>query len=215
MKSKIKKLQITCDGGAATGKTTGAKMIAKYYNLKFMSSGLLYRYATYLLLKHKPINRVSFLRKKFSNLNYKKLKKLNLHTPQISENSAIIAKVLAIRKILKNYQLKFVNKYKNCVIEGRDSGTKVLPTSNVKFFFVCSPMIAAKRRFKELKRKNPKINFKSVKKALKSRNLADTTRKHSKLTMHKTSVVVDTGIYNSKQKMLNKMIKHVEKVLNS
>ena len=30
-----KKLKITCDGGAATGKSTGAKMIAKKYKLAF------------------------------------------------------------------------------------------------------------------------------------------------------------------------------------
>ena len=53
MKSLSKNLRITCDGGAATGKTTGAKMIAKKYGLKFLSSGLLYRYSSYLILKHK------------------------------------------------------------------------------------------------------------------------------------------------------------------
>ena len=51
---KLKKIDnfiISCDGGAASGKTTGAKLIAKKYNLKFLSSGMLYRYAGYLLLK--------------------------------------------------------------------------------------------------------------------------------------------------------------------
>ena len=35
MKFKNKSIQISCDGGAATGKSTGAKMIAKKYKLKF------------------------------------------------------------------------------------------------------------------------------------------------------------------------------------
>ena len=51
MKYKNKNIQISCDGGAATGKSTGAKMIARKYKLKFLSSGLLYRYASYLLIK--------------------------------------------------------------------------------------------------------------------------------------------------------------------
>ena len=80
-------MQISCDGGAATGKTTGAKMISKKYNLKFLSSGLLYRYASYLILKFKPENKILFLQKNFKKLNYKKLNKINLHTPKISENS--------------------------------------------------------------------------------------------------------------------------------
>ena len=54
LKLKNKFLKITCDGGAATGKSTGAKLIAKKYKLAFLSSGLLYRYASYLILKHKP-----------------------------------------------------------------------------------------------------------------------------------------------------------------
>ena len=100
-------MQISCDGGAATGKSTGAKMIAKKYNLKFLSSGLLYRYSGYLILKHKPKNKVNFLKKKFKNLNYQKLNKINLHTPKISAYSAVIAKVNEIRKILKKFQINF------------------------------------------------------------------------------------------------------------
>ena len=85
LKYKSKYLQISCDGGAATGKSTGAKMISKKYNLKFLSSGLLYRYASYLILKKKPKNRINFLKNKFKNFNYKKLYKLNLHSQKISE----------------------------------------------------------------------------------------------------------------------------------
>ena len=70
MKYKIKIIQISCDGGAATGKTTAAKMISKKYKLKFLSSGLLYRYASYLLMRNKSINKLSFLKKKFKD--YKK-----------------------------------------------------------------------------------------------------------------------------------------------
>ena len=56
MRYKNKFIQVACDGGAATGKSTGAKMISKKYKLKFLSSGLLYRYASYLILKYKPKN---------------------------------------------------------------------------------------------------------------------------------------------------------------
>ena len=67
-------MQISCDGGAATGKSTGAKMISKKFNLNFLSSGLLYRYASFLILKYKPNKEIDLLKKKFKNLNYKKLK---------------------------------------------------------------------------------------------------------------------------------------------
>ena len=152
MKFKNKKLQITCDGGAATGKSTGGKLIAKKYNLKFLSSGLLYRYASFILLKYKPKNQVSFLKKKFKKLNYKDLNKIDLHTQEISLKSSIIAKIYKIREILKNYQINFAKKNKRCCIEGRDISTKILPNSDVKFFFKCNLNIASFRRYQELKK---------------------------------------------------------------
>ena len=208
--SKNKSIQISCDGGAATGKSTGAKMIAKKYNLKFLSSGLLYRYASYLIIKYKPKNKIIFLKSKFINLNYKKLEKINLHSPAISEKSAKIAKERKIREILKRFQISFSKKYKNCCIEGRDISTKILPRSDVKFFFRCNLNIAAKRRYEELKKTNPNIKIKDVKKALRIRNILDTKRKNSPLLKHRDSVEIDTGKLN-KRAMLAKMIKHVEK----
>ena len=210
MKYKNKNIKITCDGGAATGKSTGAKLIAKKYGLSFLSSGLLYRYATYLLIKYKPKNRISFLRKKFQNLNYNKIKKINLHTQLVSKNAAIIAKIRPVRNILKNYQIKFIKKNKGCVLEGRDASTKIMPNSDVKFFFICSLNIASRRRLKELKKKQKKITFKEVKKALHDRNMLDINRKISPLQKHPDAVVVDTGKLNIKS-MVAKMSKFIDK----
>ena len=205
-------MQISCDGGAATGKSTGAKMIARKYNLKFLSSGLLYRYASYLILRFKPKNRVSFLKDRFKKLNYKQLNKINLNSPKISEHSASIAKINKIRAILKKYQLNFSKKHKNCCIEGRDISTKILPNSDVKFFFKCNLNIAAKRRYIELKKLNSNIKYKDVKKALRIRNFSDINRKNSPLLKHRDSIEIDTGKLN-KQAMLAKMSKYVERVL--
>ena len=212
MRLKSNYLQISCDGGASTGKSTGAKMISKKYNLKFMSSGLLYRYAGYLILKFKPKNKINFLGKKFYQLKYQKLEKINLHTQEISDTSAKIAKINKVRKILKKYQLSFVKKYPNCCIEGRDISTKILPNSKIKFFFVCSLNKASIRRFKELKKHNSNLKLKDVKKSLRIRNLSDTNRKNSPLLKHRDSVVIDTGKL-SKQAMINKMSNEIKRVL--
>ena len=192
-----------------TGKSTGAKMISKKYNLKFLSSGLLYRYASFLILKHKPKMRLNLLNLNLKILIIKRLKKIDLHTPDISAHTSIIAKVKKIRDILKIFQIKFSKKNKNCCIEGRDISTKILPSSDLKFFFKCSLQIAATRRYKELKKKNPKIKFEEVKKALRIRNIKDTKRKHSPLLKHRNSIEIDTGKL-TKQAMLAKMSRYVE-----
>tara|TARA_B100000123_G_C25681914_1_gene406813 strand:- start:35 stop:694 length:660 start_codon:yes stop_codon:yes gene_type:complete len=210
LKYKDRVLRISCDGGAATGKSTGGKLISKKYNLKFLSSGLLYRYAAYLILKFKPKNKIIFLKKKFNSLSLKKLNMLNLHTQTISEYSAVIAKIYEIRKILKKYQTNFAKKNKNCCIEGRDIGTVIMKNADIKFFFTCNLNTASKRRFNELRKKNPKLKFKEVKKAMRIRNNLDRLRTISPLIKPKNAVIVPTDKLKNIKGMIKRMSKFVD-----
>ena len=208
--NKNSKLHIACDGSAASGKTTGAKLIAKKYNLKFLSSGLLYRYAAYQILKNNNY-KISFLKSKFKTLNLNKLNKLNLQTQEISNFSSVIAKKLTIRKILKKFQRDFAKKNKRICIEGRDIGSVILPKADIKFFFKCSLEIATNRRFKELRKKNKGISRAEVKKSLKLRNLSDIKRKNSPLLKTRDAVLIDTGKTKNIKDMLKKMSVILEK----
>jgi CMP/dCMP kinase len=215
---KLKKnheMIISCDGGAASGKTTGAKRISKKYGLNFLSSGLLYRYASYLIIKEKPKNKITFIKKKFKNLNIKKLNRLNLHSAEISEHTSIIAKEKKVRDILKSFQKKFSKRYSRCCIEGRDIGTVILPKADIKFFFKCDLNTAARRRFKELRKRNPKIKFKDVKKSIKIRNYRDVSRKNSPLLKSSDAIIVDTGKLRNIAGMINQMSKIVEYKIKS
>ena len=113
---------------------------------------------------------------------------------------------------MKNFQILFARKNKNCCIEGRDISTKILPNSDVKFFFKCNLNIAAIRRFRELKKSNNKIKMKDVRKALRARNNQDSKRKNSPLLKHRDAIEIDTGKLN-KHAMLVKMSKYVVKVI--
>ena len=117
-----------------------------------------------------------------------------------------------MRKILKKFQTDFSKKNKYCCIEGRDISTKILPQSNLKFFFKCNLKTAAARRYKELKKTNSKIKLKDVKKALRIRDISDIKRKNSPLLKHRDSVQIDTGKLD-KSAMIAKMSKYVEKIL--
>ena len=132
---KHHKLIIAADGSAASGKTTGAKLISKKYGLQFLSSGLLYRYASYQLLKYKPNNTTLFLKKKLNDLNLKKLNNKILRTPKISAHTSIIANNQNTNTVLKIFQKKFAKKSNKVCIEGRDIGTVILPKADIKFFF--------------------------------------------------------------------------------
>jgi len=204
------KLVIAADGSAASGKTTGSKKISKKYGLQFLSSGLLYRYASYQLLKYKPKNTIPFLKKCFSALNLKQLDNKKLHSPEISSYTSVIAKEKKIRNVLKEFQKKFAMKYNKVCIEGRDIGTVILPKADIKFFFKCNLNVAAKRRFKELKKTNKRITFAEVKKAMHIRDNLDKKRKNSPLIQAENAVIVQTDKLKNIRGMLNKMSKTIE-----
>ena len=212
---KYHKLVIAADGSAASGKTTGAKKISKKYGLKFLSSGLLYRFASHQILGYRPKNKIAFLKKKFRKLNLKKLNNINLHSTKISEHTSIIAKEKKIRLILKSFQKKFSKKFNKVCIEGRDIGTVILPKADIKFFFKCDLNTAAKRRFKELKKKNKKIKFQTVKKQLQIRNFRDVSRKNSPLLKSPDAVIVDTGKLRKIPQMMIEMSEVVERKIKS
>jgi len=207
---KHHKLVIAADGSAASGKTTGSNLISRKYGLQFLSSGLLYRYASYLLLRYKPKNTINFLKERFKKLSLKKLNNKHLHSPEISAHASIIAKEKNIRNILKTFQKKFSKKYNKVCIEGRDIGTVILPKADIKFFFKCNLDVAAKRRFKELRKKNKRINFDEVKKAMHIRDILDKKRKNSPLIQSENAVVVQTDKLKNIKGMLNKMSAIIE-----
>ena len=215
---KLKKVNnrtliVAIDGSGGSGKSLGAKLISKKYKLNLLNSGLCYRFASFLILKNNPKNKISFLKKKFKNLNYKHFEDLNLHTQEISDYTALIAKQKKIRQIIKNFQKKFARKYKKIAIEGRDTASKILnknPRYDVAFFFKCNLNIAAHRRWKDLKTLNKQITFREVKKSLKKRNSLDMKRRFSPLIRVKDSIIIRTDVL-SKKAMITKMSKEIEK----
>ena len=206
---KNKRVLIVIDGSSGSGKSTAAKLFAKKFSFSVLYSGLIYRYAAKKILEDRPQNKINYLSSLIKKINYNKIKKLNLHTQEISSYSAVIAKEKKIRKIItNNFQKKFVKKFRKVIIEGRD-GAKIFPNANVKFFVVCRPLkIAAKRRWLQIKKKQ-KISFEEVYIDLKKRDFMDKNRKYSKLERHPDSVYINTAKLN-KFEVLKYMIKTIE-----
>ena len=139
LKKKIK-LLIACDGGAASGKTTAAKLISKKYNLHFLSSGLLYRYVSYKLLSKKNLkNKYNYIKKITGKITLKKLKNKKLFRRNETEYASKIAKSKKIRILLKKFQKNFSKQNLVC-IEGRDIASIICPNADIKLFFKCDIM---------------------------------------------------------------------------
>ena len=205
-------LRVACDGESASGKSTAAKLISIKYKLFYMNSGLLFRYASHLIIKHKPKKIIPFLRKKFKNLNYKQVTLLNLHAQEISNHVAVLATQKKVRLIIRNFQKKIIKKHHRICCEGRDQASTILkkkPRYNVAFYFRCNLATASYRRWLDLKKKVP---LKEVNKSLRARTMLDKKRRHNPLKKVADAVLIRTDILGKKA-MVAKMSKEIEKVL--
>ena len=212
MKFKNKPLRIACDGESASGKSLASKLIGHKYGLFVLNSGLAYRYASFLIIKNKPKRIIPFLKKKFKNLDYKKISKRNLHTQEISHHVVGLAKKKEVRKIIRIWQHKKIRKYPRICCEGRDQASTILkknPKYDVAFYFSCNLKIASLRRWRDLKKKIP---LKEVEKSLKNRTLQDKKRRQNPLIKVPNAVEIRTHLL-TKLQMVQKMSKEIDKKL--
>ena len=211
---KLKKLIIACDGESASGKSTAAKLVSKKYKLSLVNSGLLYRYCSKLIIKYKPKSIISFLEKRFKSISYKEISRQKLHSEEISNHVAVLAKDKKVREIVNQLQMKIIRTNNRICVEGRDIASKILsknPKYDVAFYFKCSLEVAAHRRWLDLKKSVP---LKEVKKSLKLRTKLDKKRKNSPLIKVKDAILVRSDQLNKRQ-VLAKMSKAVDKIITN
>ena len=86
------KFSIAIDGGSASGKTTGSKIISKKFGFKLLSSGKLYRYVSYKIIKNKFKYNKNFIRNISKNISISKLSSNKLYSIDVTKLASIIAK---------------------------------------------------------------------------------------------------------------------------
>lgn len=118
-----------------------------------------------------------------------------LRTEVISQMASKISVFPFVRekylKIAKEFAIR-----NNCVMEGRDIGSVVMPDADVKIFLTANENIRAMRRFEEAKLRGQKVKFEDVLKDLRERDLRDTTRTEAPLKPCKDSIIVDNSDMN-------------------
>ena len=213
-----KKIIITIDGPAASGKGELSKAIAQDLNLYYLETGIFYR-----LLAKEMIGRennvvqvlqvISKLNKEKLDIELKNIK--NLYTNEISELASTLAKKAIVRKFIlkiqKHYLNSFSSKFSGAIIEGRDCGTVVAPDADIKIFLTAKLDVRAKRRFEQLNYNNiKKITLESVKHDLSKRDKRDKSRKLSPLKKAGDAILLDNTEYS-----FNKTINIVKKIIFS
>ena len=218
--NKNKKIIVAADGPVACGKTSILKKIVEKFGSKkatFLDSGLLYRYLTLVHLesKKKKID-IFYLIKYLKKISIADLQNPKLHSIAVSNKVSEIAKIKLIRQELLPVQrnLIFNCPQKIVLVGGRDIASTVIPGnfSDIKLYIDCDVKVRAKRRYLELKNmKNEKnINYHEILKALKARDLADSTRAISPLKKIKDSILIDNS-FNDICRTINKISLLIER----
>ena len=199
-------INVAIDGPAGAGKSTVARGAAAKLGFIYVDTGALYRavgvYALGKDLDTKDAEAVASVlpeitvELKFIDgvqhvfLNGKDVS-VEIRTPDASMAASNVSAIPAVRSFLFDLQRDIASK-NNCIMDGRDIGTVVLPHAQVKIFLTADPEERAMRRYKELIVKDPGVKYEDVLADLKVRDYQDSHREIAPLKPAEDSVVYNT-----------------------
>ena len=211
----MKKIIVTIDGPAASGKGKIASYISKKWKLKHLDSGNLYRGLAFLLLQNKiDLNSEVEIKKglkKIKNISFRRYKKLR--TEKISKAASKVAVFQFVRSYINKIQQNYV--YSNLkktgfVVDGRDIGSKVFKNANIKLYIDVNEQNRAKRRYKQLIDTGEKSIYPKILKDIKLRDKKDINRKNSPLVVPNGAIVIDNnGTFTATISKINKIIENI------
>ena len=195
---KNSKPVIAIDGTAGSGKGTLAKNLSRKLNFDHLDTGLLYRIYAFESIKEdrKELPAKINFNKWFTNAD----KLESLRSEEISRLASEISQSTEIRKSLVNFQRNFANnppKGKGSIIDGRDIGTIIIPSAEVKFFIDANVEIRASRRNQQLKLSSSDLSNTIAN--MRKRDIQDSERDISPLKPAVDSFTIDTSEVNETQ----------------
>ena len=198
---------IAIDGPAGAGKSTIAKIVAKELGFIYVDTGAMYR--TMALACYRDGIRadeeekvVEKCGKVHISLKYENgVQKVYLDDEDVStlirqeeigNMTSAIAVYGPVRQILVAMQQELAGK-NNVVMDGRDIGTAVLPSADLKIYLTASARTRAERRYKELLEKGQSCNIDEIEKDIRERDFRDMNREISPLVQAEDAALVDSS----------------------
>lgn len=212
-------LNIAIDGYSGAGKSTLASMLAKRLHIKKFDTGAIYRgLAGAYLERNLPQPNEEIINEFIKDIeievffegecqhvvvngrDYTSI----LREERISKYSSLVSPFPKLRDRVLMLQRDFA-KNNDCVMEGRDIASVVLPNADVKFFLTCSLEVRAKRRLEQLKEMGLDGDYNEIYKNLEIRDHNDLTRKVAPLVKVEDAVLID-GSFISLDEMLEECL---------
>lgn len=200
-------INIAIDGPSGAGKSTIAKSIAARKKITYLDTGAMYRAVG---LKVYLTNSDMYDENQLSNildnldldikyvngeqkvfLDGKDVSK-DIREHHISKLASDVSAIPACRLKLVDLQRRIAEK-SDCVLDGRDIGTYVLPDANVKIFLTASPEVRATRRYKELLAKGQEVEYDKVLSDINERDKNDSSRAFAPLKKADDAVEIDSS----------------------
>ena len=206
-------IKIAIDGLSGSGKGALAEGLSQNFNLKHLDTGAIFRTMGIAFWQKNILNPTEDDVKNLLDLIQVEIKfegntqKMFLNGEDVTkflreeEVSKLASKVSAFSLAREKY-LEIVGQFSNnydCVIDGRDITSIVLPDADVKFYLTADEKIRAERRFKENQTKGINTTFEEVLENLQERDYRDTHRDVAPLVIVSDAVVIDNSSLNIEQ----------------
>jgi CMP/dCMP kinase len=205
------RLTIAIDGPAGSGKSTVARRVAAMLEYLYLDSGAMYRAVALKALERKiPLENDSQL-EALTRETHIELKAPTpeqdaaglknrvfldgrevteeIRTAEVAQAASRLATIAGVREVLVAEQQRAGNGG-GVVMEGRDIGTVVFPSAELKIFLDASPETRAQRRWKEHQEKGDNVTLLDVLQEVRERDMRDRERKVSPLVKAKDAVLV-------------------------
>lgn len=206
------RINIAIDGHSSAGKSTLAKSLARELNYVYIDTGAMYRAATLHAMKERSIvdqevNEVGLragLDRMLLTFRYNPqseqseihLNGLNvekeIRSMDVAKKVSLVARVPEVRKKLVAIQQRMAETG-GVVMDGRDIGTVVLPTAELKIFMTADPETRAYRRLRELQQNGKSVSYNEVLENVLERDRIDSERAVAPLRQAEDAVVVDNS----------------------
>lgn len=206
-------INVAIDGPAGAGKSSVAKLVSKKLGYIYVDTGALYRtVGLYSIRSGVDTKNPEAVAATLPNIKVE-LKFVDdtqhvflngedvseaIRTPEASMGASDVSAIPAVRAFLFDLQ-RDIAKNNNCIMDGRDIGTVVLPDAQVKVFLTASPESRADRRYKELIEKGEKVEYKDVLDDINKRDYQDSHREIAPLRQAEDAIFFDNSGCNLEQ----------------
>ncbi len=200
-------INVAIDGPAGAGKSTIARKAADELGFVYVDTGALYRTVALNALRNgvkdtknpaeviPTLNSVEVSLKFIDGEQHVFLGTEDVSSAirqnEVSMAASNVSSIPEVRAFLFDLQ-KNIAKENDCIMDGRDIGTVVLPNAKIKIFLTASAEARADRRFKELKEKGQDVPYETILKEIKERDYQDMNRETAPLKQAEDAVLVDT-----------------------